>query len=477
MAAAATLSDGSLPAILKHKARRWRKLPVKGDSVGINDPTLKQGYLGDLQAKTMLQLEELIVRQDKILNDSNFIRKLKDGGQRLRNRRLELQAALDRLVRSSEDTVCVVPDVNALEWQWRSASKHVSSRYQGTSRREESSQLDDSDDDKTDEVLDPLELMATHSRDAPSVPAATARQCRDSKSLQDPADVIREELHRLDISDAAQQLPASSNDVKTEATTNNLCTDFCSKLLLNYEKKIDKNVSKNVFKPFRFHDQQELLFKANFRASPFTGDLNIKDTSNSNNSCASLNATLSNAPNNNMRSKVSDSLSRPQHPSFGVSATPQFQGLKQVNISSESWHKSSLWNCESAATGPLCSFGDVSRKAKLLPMRESLLLEKAAHETRKRLQLEEAAARMARISVSCKPGGRRGNTGSNLYSYIDVNDTGHFLNDQGYYVTDDMPPVIDNKPRYAINESDSDGDDDDSDDDNDDDDSEESESE
>lgn len=62
----ATASD-SLP-IYKKVARRWKHLSERGDDVTIKDPKLKQGYLGDLRKKTIIELEDVLRRLDESLN-------------------------------------------------------------------------------------------------------------------------------------------------------------------------------------------------------------------------------------------------------------------------------------------------------------------------------------------------------------------------------------------------------------------------
>lgn len=57
------------PPVLKLVNRTWKTLPDTGDDVYIRDPKLKEGYVGDLSKKSVAQLQEIIERQDRILNN------------------------------------------------------------------------------------------------------------------------------------------------------------------------------------------------------------------------------------------------------------------------------------------------------------------------------------------------------------------------------------------------------------------------
>ena len=57
------------PPVFKLVNRSWKTLPDKGEDVFINDPKLKEGYVGDLSKKNVIQLQEIIERQDRILNN------------------------------------------------------------------------------------------------------------------------------------------------------------------------------------------------------------------------------------------------------------------------------------------------------------------------------------------------------------------------------------------------------------------------
>lgn len=61
-------TEESLP-LFKKVGRRWKSLPAQGDDVTIKDPRLKQGYLGDLSKKSVIELEDALRRQDAILNN------------------------------------------------------------------------------------------------------------------------------------------------------------------------------------------------------------------------------------------------------------------------------------------------------------------------------------------------------------------------------------------------------------------------
>ena len=441
----ATGCSEPLPPILKHTSRRWKELSAKGSSVGINDPCLKQGFLGNLSKKTDIELEELLMRQDKLLSDANFLSKLQDGGAKLRGRRLELLKALDAVRSNSTDVV--LPDVSALEWQWRDTSKHVSNRYQGTNDKYDCSLPDSDDDSDHENDDDPLRLLAGHSQDVPiKINKTVAGFPPDTKPpLLDPADAIREELCRLDIADLLNSNKSNDCNNQNGSGEKKLSADFCAKLLLSYEKKLEKNVNKNVFKPFRPRDKQELLPKHDSKIIESSGKCkNEKNASLS--SCNNMCKVNCSNPNETLMSTCAET-----HPAFGSAA--QFSGLKPVNVSATTWHRSPLWRNESSATGPLRSFGEVGRVAQLLPVRESLALERAAHERRLQLHLQEAGDRVSQQNT-CSNTVRR-------YHYTDINQQGRFFGDQEDYGEGDLLNFTDNQYRRkpSDDEQDSSGDD------------------
>lgn len=57
------------PKVFKLVNRTWKTLPDKGEDVYIRDPKLKEGHLGDLTKKSIVQLQEILQRQDRILNN------------------------------------------------------------------------------------------------------------------------------------------------------------------------------------------------------------------------------------------------------------------------------------------------------------------------------------------------------------------------------------------------------------------------
>ncbi|XP_063609349.1 uncharacterized protein LOC134783414 [Penaeus indicus] len=148
-------TEESVP-LLKKVGRRWKSLPAQGDDVTIKDPKLKQGYLGDLRKKSIIELEDALRRQDAILNNKTLLAKLPDKGERLRGRRREVAEALEEVRERERNlrTADLPVDVQALEW--RGINGNISERI--TTTRQPHG--DDSDDD---ENLDPLELMAQHS--------------------------------------------------------------------------------------------------------------------------------------------------------------------------------------------------------------------------------------------------------------------------------------------------------------------------
>ncbi|CAH1797001.1 unnamed protein product [Owenia fusiformis] len=63
----------------------------------IRTDTEKQGYLGNLENHTKTQLEELLKRQQKLLNNKSFINKLPDRGKKIRTFAEQLQQKIKEL--------------------------------------------------------------------------------------------------------------------------------------------------------------------------------------------------------------------------------------------------------------------------------------------------------------------------------------------------------------------------------------------
>ena len=349
----------NLLPILKHEARRnWKELPTEGDSVGIPDPTLKQGFIGDLEKKTKIELEELIMRQDKLLANKAFISKLKDGGERILQRRNELNEALTKVV--SQENKLPLPDMTSVEWQWRDpgvASVHTTSK-----------DTLDSDDDDDDEE-DPLELLARHSQDVP-----TKRMNRNTQENKDPADVIRDELNKLNIQDSSQETASNSEEAKDLGKKADAFQDFGQKLLSSLQEKSSGKLKKEPFKPFRPRTQQTLHFSTS-TISPSENSTSSPD-----------------APN---ISKTDPSETKKTHPCFGLDSKPQFQTMRPINL-----HKSSLWKCQNSATGPL-NFQNC-RQIKLLSLQEGLEIGNKTLEKLKELELKQAAVGLARYSKTSR---------------------------------------------------------------------------
>ncbi|MPC21126.1 DNA-directed RNA polymerase II subunit GRINL1A-like [Portunus trituberculatus] len=213
------------PPVLKLVNRTWKILPDKGDDVFIRDPKLKEGQIGDLSKKSIAQLEEIIERQDRILNNKFLSSKLKDKGEKLKECREIVAEALQkaREQRKSESRKDIPTDVNALEWK---------SRRKNENKKEE---LDsDDDEDECEDKIDPLKLMAYHSS-CVKKPART--QNGTIEEDEDPTDAIARELRQLELQDAEQE-PQSC--------------DFGDKRNQIFEEMRKRNGPvKDSFKPFR----------------------------------------------------------------------------------------------------------------------------------------------------------------------------------------------------------------------------------
>ncbi|XP_023709419.1 DNA-directed RNA polymerase II subunit GRINL1A isoform X2 [Cryptotermes secundus] len=117
----------------------------------------KQGYIDDLNTKTKAELLELVERQDKLLTNKSFLRKLPDKGEKISKFRTLLAEELSR--RDEVEKVCDKFSglnvgksgmLDEIEW---------TGKYSQTVR--ESPLLDS--DDESDEERNPLKILATQS--------------------------------------------------------------------------------------------------------------------------------------------------------------------------------------------------------------------------------------------------------------------------------------------------------------------------
>lgn len=391
-----TGNNPSLPAIFKLRGRKWKALEETGSSVSINDVKLKQGYVGNLGKKSKIELEELIIRQDKLLANHAFVNALPDGGKRLKEKRALLQTSLDSYNESSPQPTLI--DTNELEWKSNNVHDKISSTessktlYQ-TQHRRPTEPLDSDDDE------DPLELLVNHSSD---VPMSRGHAAASNTQDIDPSEAIRQELKKLDLSDGAPS-SVSSNEKKMD-TLNTFSDDFGSKLIVSLENK--SKPEKEAFKPFRTREHQHLLPDKNVFSSN-----EVKTT-----------ASLS---KNVVFSSSCPQSSSPQiFPTSGSQSNHTFGGPAQFSTNENLTHKSSrkspLWACENSATGPLNKNTQNFSGVMLLGLRESVELEQNAVKRAKEAHFSEAANRLKGQTLRDPKMKRR-------YLYRDVNDGQHIL--------------------------------------------------
>ncbi|KAK4300851.1 hypothetical protein Pmani_026971 [Petrolisthes manimaculis] len=183
--------------IYKLVNRKWKALPDQGEDVYIRDPKLKEGHLGNLSNKTVIELEEVLARQHRILNNKHLISKLKDRGESLQKRCEEVAQALEA-ARQRERTVINgerIPDINAMEWRGCVVKP----------REREELDSDDDDDGANEEKLNPLKLMAYHASSVKKPAGGGGR--RDE---EDPAEAVAKELQRLILCDDATSQVSST---------------------------------------------------------------------------------------------------------------------------------------------------------------------------------------------------------------------------------------------------------------------------
>ncbi|XP_068210803.1 uncharacterized protein Polr2M [Palaemon carinicauda] len=176
--------------IYKLVSRKWNALPTKGDDVTIKDPKLKQGYLGDLKKKTVLELEEVYERNKNVLSNKALLSKLKDKGKSLQARQEEIAKALEE-ARERENSHRKVPDQKDVHgFEWTGSLTNNSVDHGKVCEKEDL--YEDGDD------LHPLELMAHHSS------VIDHREIKSRLAEDDPASAIARELEQLELSDSKQ---------------------------------------------------------------------------------------------------------------------------------------------------------------------------------------------------------------------------------------------------------------------------------
>ncbi|XP_050707308.1 uncharacterized protein LOC126992537 [Eriocheir sinensis] len=215
------------PRVFKLVNRTWKTLPDKGDDVYIRDPKLKEGYLGDLSKKSIVQLQEILQRQDRILNNKFLASKLKDKGELLRECRRKVAEALEQALdlQKNGPRTDTPADINAMEWKSR----------RKTASKQEALDSDDDEAEELEDRLDPLKLMAYHSSCVKKPPQNERRQ-----DQEDPTSAIVQELKQLDLQDAAQE---------SKSGTSCEFGDRRNQMLEDMRKR--NGPVKDSFKPFR----------------------------------------------------------------------------------------------------------------------------------------------------------------------------------------------------------------------------------
>lgn len=212
------------------KGSKWKILEDKDKeetySLAIKDPKIRQGWVGDLESKTVYELKDLVLRQEKMIKNRVFLSKLKDGGVHVQKRYEEIKDALQKAQRiEGKKERSILEDPSAYEWN-------------GTMNVKESLAInhrqikDDLDSD--DEEIIP---WSTHQIN--SVPViAKAKTQLETEDL-DPAAMIAQELQRLNMGDAEHE-----DQSQEEINTRDAPKDFGTKRLIMLEEKQKKNQGK-----------------------------------------------------------------------------------------------------------------------------------------------------------------------------------------------------------------------------------------
>ncbi|GLG93200.1 Uncharacterized protein GBIM_00665 [Gryllus bimaculatus] len=116
-------------------------------------PKEKQGYIENLNSKTKVELLELLERQDKLLSNKSFIKKLPDQGNRIKTFRERVLKALAE--KDQIDQTCGLLSGLSL------SKSNVVDEIEWTG--ELTGVLNESSDISSDEDINPLKILASHS--------------------------------------------------------------------------------------------------------------------------------------------------------------------------------------------------------------------------------------------------------------------------------------------------------------------------
>ncbi|XP_054271914.1 DNA-directed RNA polymerase II subunit GRINL1A [Macrosteles quadrilineatus] len=190
----------------------------------------KQGYIGDLAQQTIVQLNELLGRQLKLLANKAFINKLADKGEKITALKESIEAELKKRNESenlsrmmSALSVNGKEDLDALEWTGRCAPGHVATTEENN----------DSDDE-----TDPFKILANHS--GAGFHKKKHRILKPEEPLIKPSDV--EDMKNVHPMDQVENQPEETEDEVLDEYAKHICEKMDS---------VNANDQKTKFMPYR----------------------------------------------------------------------------------------------------------------------------------------------------------------------------------------------------------------------------------
>ncbi|KAK7870151.1 hypothetical protein R5R35_012715 [Gryllus longicercus] len=199
-------------------------------------PKEKQGYIENLNSKTKVELLELLERQDKLLSNKSFIKKLPDKGNRIKTFRERVLKALAE--KDQIDQTCGLLSGLSL------SKSNVVDEIEWTG--ELTGVLNESSDISSDEDTNPLKILASHSGTG-RLKKKIHRRLKEQVKLETNGDTPLISVPEEDSNE--ENLETSIKSSKEDTTEVKPCNDLYAKHLC---EKVDKPPCKKS-EPFKPH--------------------------------------------------------------------------------------------------------------------------------------------------------------------------------------------------------------------------------
>ncbi|RXG61621.1 hypothetical protein Avbf_01497 [Armadillidium vulgare] len=244
--------------VYKYFRGKWKELGSDNKSLPRIEET--EYNVKDLENKSVIELEELIFRQEKLLQNKLFLSKLKDNGSKIKKKYKDLQKAL-KIAKEKNDPKNLevnnhhhLEDIDSIEWN--GVKKSPSNLYNNNSAEEHN---------EGDEEINPLQLLARHSVEYPC-------RIQERREEEDSLKIIEKELEKLNIEDSKESTETNvdSNDLSGE--------NFSQKLLNTLKEKENSNKKTETFKPYRPKNSNSILNKSAKMKNYFDAAKDLKNS-------------------------------------------------------------------------------------------------------------------------------------------------------------------------------------------------------